>query len=712
MSDTVQTAEAGHARTDLATPPAGFRHLPALRPRGHIRIGWPGPLASAAEALEQRRFFVLLPVGVIVGIVGSMQVSGPPQPLVLAGVAAVVFVALVAALLTGLAWRMALLAAAFWTGFSLLALHGGLFGTAMLSRPAYGSFEARVDEIVSETERGKRIVISAITPVGDTRPVPVRRARLFVTEAPDLAPGDIIRAPIRFYQAPGPVVPGGHDTQFHAYFDGIGAYGSATGMVQLVHTGEAVPARAIEALRKGIAARIDAALSQPAAGIARAIVNGDQSAVTDTAREVMATAGLAHVLSISGLHLTLVAGGAYFVLRLLLSVSHALSRRVSVKFLAATGGIAAALAYFSISGGNVAALRSTIMIILVFGAVIVGRRALTMRNVAIAALIVVVLDPASVYRPSFQLSFSAVVALVGAYEMMRAERQKQAGFFTVFWRYLAGITMTSLIAGSATLLFSVYHFQQTSPLGLVGNLLVLPLVTFVMMPSAVGAVLLMPPGLEWPLLVSMGWSIERMLDLAAIITGLSGGIDTSPLLKPVALLFGLAALAWFAFFSNWFRLAGPALLLPAVLLFGLDQRPDVLVADTTMALAYRAEGGLQLVTGKPGTFAVDVWQETYGEPITAGTVRCDSVGCIADSPRGFRMVVVKDPAGFYEDCGSVDLVVTRLRAPAGCTAPTIVDAIDLARGGVHWLRWDAGRRSFEVRPAITGPTQPWRAARQ
>jgi len=712
MGDVVHAAgvdragvQPGPAR--LPTPGGG-----SLRSDRAPRRRWPGLATSIAAALEQRRLFLLLPFAAIAGLIVAVQAGEPPEPLALAAAGLLLAAVMALAVIAGRGHRPALLAAALWAGFTLLSVHGVLFGTPMLTRPAYGTFEARIDAIVSETERGKRVIISAIVPLGDARPVLVRRARIVVSGGPDLAPGDNIRAPIRFYEVPGPVLPGGHDTQFHAYFSGIGAYGSATGPVQVVEQGRASHARLIDWLRQGIAARIDAHLSQPAAGIARAIINGDQSAVEDAAREVMATAGLAHVLSISGLHLTLVAGGAYFVLRLLLSLSHALARRVSVKFLAALGGIAAALAYFSISGGNVAALRSTIMIILVFGAIVFGRRALTMRNVAIAALIVIASDPASVFRPSFQLSFAAVVALVGAYEMMRTEQRRQAGFLVVLWRYLAGIVVTSIIAGGATLLFSIYHFQQTSPLGIAGNLFVLPLVSFVMMPWAALAVLAMPFGLEGAALAVMGWSIDRMLDLAALITGWSAGVDASPLLTPTALILGLAALAWFAFFSNWYRLLGPALLLPAVLFLALDTPPDVLVADTTQAVAYRAADGLQLLTGKADSFAVGVWQEAYGEPIEAGAPRCDSIGCLAESPRGFRAAVIRDPAGFYEDCAAADLVITRRRAPAGCAAPVVIDADDLARGGVHALRWKPGPGSFEIRPAITGLGQPWRAARQ
>jgi competence protein ComEC len=676
---------------------------PAARPRG---------LATAVTAaLAQRRLFVLLPFAMIAGIVGSLAGETSPDPGLLLLVGLALLTALPLLRRSTRAVRATALLLACWIGFGLLSLHGALFGTPMLARPAYGTYEARIDEVLSESASGSRVILSAITPVDRARVLPIRRARIVVMADAPLAPGDRIRGPIRFYAVPGPVLPGGFDTQFHAYFDGIGAYGNATGAVELVAAGDAAaPERLVDDVRRAIAMRIDRALAPPAAGIARALITGDQSAVTDAARAVMATAGLAHVLSVSGLHLTLVAGGVFVALRLLLAPWTGLARHISAKRLAAIGGIVAALFYFAISGGNVAAVRATIMIVLVFGAVLVGRRALTMRNVAIAGLIVVLTDPASVLRPSFQLSFAAVVALIGAWELPRAGDGRERGFFGQFVAYFGGIALTSLVASAATLLFSIYHFQQTSPLGVVGNLLSLPLVGFVMMPAAVFAALAMPLGLEAPFLAAMGWSIERMLDLAALVSSLSHGIDASPLLLPVALVFGLAALAWFAFFTSWHRLIGPALLVPAVLLFGLDRPPDVLIADTTQAVAVRLDDALMVVAGKPQSFAVDVWRETYGDDFAAAALGCDSVACIGESARGFRLAIVTDPAGFYEECGA-DLVITRRRAPAFCTAGTVIDADDLAAGGVHWLAWNADARTFEVRRAIPDRKRPWRAPR-
>ncbi|HVX82168.1 MAG TPA: ComEC/Rec2 family competence protein, partial [Devosiaceae bacterium] len=464
-----------------------------------------------------------------------------------------------------------------------------------------------------------------------------------------------------------------------------------------------------------IGARIAAVLSEPANGIARALITGDQTGVTDASRQVMATAGLAHVLSISGLHLTLVAGGVFAALRLLLALMPGIASRLSVKKLAAGGGILAALGYYAISGGDIAALRSTVMIVLVFGAVIFGRRALTMRNVAIAGLVTVVTDPANVFRPSFQLSFAAVIGLVGMYEIMRRREPRSRGPVGHVLAHFLGIATTSLIAGAATTLFSVYHFQQTSPLGILGNLIALPLVGFVMMPAAGFAVLLMPFGFERPLLVVMGWSIDRMLDVATVVAGWSEGINASPLLTPLALFIGLLALAWFSFFTNRWRLLGPALALPAVILFALDRPPDVLVSDTTQALAIRGPDGLDLAQGKPQSFAVNVWRETYRDaigPLPSGATRCDSLGCVSTSSIGFTVAFSKSLQSLAEDCANADLVVTHLDVSAACRGETtVIDRKDLARGGVHWLRWEPEAGRFDIRPAIADFNRPWRAGR-
>jgi competence protein ComEC len=145
-----------------------------------------------------------------------------------------------------------------------------------------------------------------------------------------------------------------------------------------------------------------------------------------------------------------------------------------------------------------------------------------------------------------------------------------------------------------------------------------------------------------------------------------------------------------------------------VILFAVDRPPDVLIADTTQAMAVRGASGLELADGKSASFALDVWRETYADPIEVSAAQsCDSVACIGTSPAGFSYAIVADAGGFAEECGLSDLVVTRLRAPSFCAATT-VDADDLALHGVHWLRWNADLERFEVRTAIGEHNRPWR----
>lgn len=664
-------------------------------------------------AVVARRLFVLLPFAMLSGLI--VYASLPLEPawwaLVAVGVAVV---GLLLALRNSALLPLIGLVGAFWAGMGLLPLHGFWFGTEMLRYPAYGAFTARVDEIISATDTNRRIVISDLTPLEGARALPIAKARLVTPPTPPLAPGDIIKAKVRLAPVPGPILPGNFDGQFHAYFAGIGAYGTVTSDFSRVMSGAQLdPGRLVEQMRMGIGERIDAELDGASAAIGRAMVVGDQSGITDETREVMAQSGLAHIYSISGLHLSIVAGGVFWLVRWLLAATPAAASRWPVKKLAAVAGLVAAGGYLMLAGGigNVPAFRSTLMLGLIFGAVLAGRRALTMRNVAIAALAIMVVDPASVFRASFQLSFAAVVALIGIYEMPRAAPGDRT-WLARMWGALWATAATSLIAGTATLLFSAYHFQQTAPLGVIGNVLVLPVVSLIIMPFGVLSVLAMPLGIDGPFVAVMGWGIDRMVDGAALVAGWSAGLTGNPLLTVWALIIGLAALGWFAFFSNRWRLIGPVAAVPLVLLFGVDQRPDVLIADTTQAVAVRHGEEIGLVSGRTGSFAVDVWSDHYQQEIigTFPDLRCDGLGCIARAPQ-FSIAVIKNAAAFAEDCGRHDLLITRVRAPRNCLGSLVIDSDALQAGGVHWLRWDGAAARFEVRTAIPNLNRPWRVLR-
>jgi competence protein ComEC len=602
--------------------------------------------------------------------------------------------------------RLGLMALTLWCGFSLLTVHAALFGTPMLDWPSYGRYRVTVDDILDAAGEGPRLVVSAITPLEGAKPLAIHRARLTLSAPMAVNPGDVIEGPIRFAPVPAPILPNGFDTPFHAFFDGIGAYATSTRPPVLIAPGpENSPAAIIHRVRSAIADSIDETLAEPEAGVARSLINGDQSAVSDETRDVLANAGLAHVLSVSGLHLTLVALLAMGAVRYAFSP---LSLPFSVKALGAIAALFASLIYFGLSGGNVAALRSTLMIVLVLGAVVLGRRAMTLRNVAFAAIIIILTDPASVFRASFQLSFAAVTGLVGAVELWPPKPGRS--LIDRVLLYFRDLSLSSLVAGLSTLVFTMVHFRQTAPLGILANLLVLPLVGLVTMPMAALAALLMPLNWEALPLVVLGWSIDVMLALAHLISALSAGFVASPLLSPVALGIASAGLALFAIVETAHRLWGPVLVVLGVPLLALATPPDVVIADTTLALAVRGADGLTLVEGKPTSFAVRVWREAFLEPIPdAPPLSCEKALCAGESTLGFRYLVIGRRAADSLTCPAVDLIVTRRPLPKGCTAPTVVNPYRLRHGGTHALFWHPASRSFTLRAAVPPVSRPWRA---
>ncbi|WP_417581450.1 ComEC/Rec2 family competence protein [Pelagibacterium sp.] len=672
---------------------------------------------AVADATTQRRNFILFPFAMIFGLIGYRVLPEEPglgQLAILMG----------CALFTFLLGRnhprlreIGLLAVMFSIGAMLLPIHGALFGTTMLEAPKYGTYTARIEAVTYDDGSQQRWVLSGIAGEPEWAVPEVRMARVTVQGVYAVSPGDVVTARIRFYPVPPPAVPGGYDSQFVSHFDGIGAYGTAFGDIGIEKHGTGGLARIVKDLRAAITGRIVGQLGDRIGGIAAALVTGDQSRIAEEDRNLMAAAGIAHVIAISGLHLTLVAGTMFACVRFLLSLNHGVAQRLPIKKIAAGFGIATALAYMVISGMVIPAVRSTIMLGLIFAAVIAGRQALTMRNVAIAGMAIIVFEPTSVFRASFQLSFAAVIALIGAYELARQRREnkgrQQRG------RALAlifDIATTSVIAGLATLIFTAYHFQQTAPFGVLGNLMVMPIVSFVMMPAALLGTLLLPFGLETLPYTVLGWNIEAMLWCANFVRLLSGGFDPSPILSPAALIVALLALAWMAYFRTPIRLIGPLIAVPLIAVLCLEQAPDIFIADQSQALAVRSGDQIALIAGRNNTFATTIWSERYITQIEDSHTEtgCDSRGCFLATKDGYTVALIKSRDLFEEDCRIADIVISRLEAPSQChkAAALVIDASDLARYGAHMIDWNGPHLPPTIRTAIDGPNRPWRIKNQ
>jgi ComEC/Rec2-related protein len=373
--------------------------------------------------------------------------------------------------------------------------------------------------------------------------------------------------------------------------------------------------------RNAIANRIRESIGGPEGEIAAALVVGVRAGIPEVVNESLRRTGLYHVISISGLHMALVAGTIMGGLRVGFALFPGFASRRPVKKYAAVVALAAIAAYLFISGGEVAAQRSFIMLAVMLTALLFDRAALSMRNLAISAILVIVISPHEVVGPSFQMSFAATAALVGAYAWWSDRRQANsnttarpparspAGNMLRKVLVLAvGLAATSVVAGLATAVFGAYHFQRVSPLSLVANLAAMPIVSVLVMPFAVMGAAAMPFGLDAPFFYVMGRGLSAMIVVADWFS-VRSPLDAVGLVSVQAVLLIAIALVFATMATTRLRLAAlPFAVLGALALVGA-KTPDVFVSEDGRLVALRnGEGELAVNRARPNQFTIDSWK--------------------------------------------------------------------------------------------------------
>jgi competence protein ComEC len=227
---------------------------------------------------------------------------------------------------------------------------------------------------------------------------------------------------IRLMPPPQPARPGGYDFARDAYFARIGAVGSVLGTLQTLPPVEMDwrlrVMTAVDRLRLSLTDRIAHAIGGQSGAVAAALFTGKRGYISDQTNDVLRAAGIYHVVSISGLHMVLAAGMVFFLVRGFLVLLPGVPHRYPIKQWSAACAMIGATAYDIFAGSEVATERSLIMTLILFGAILVGRRALSMRNLVLSALVILMMEPESVLGPSFQMSFAAVAALIAAFERL------------------------------------------------------------------------------------------------------------------------------------------------------------------------------------------------------------------------------------------------------------------------------------------------------
>ncbi|MER8373996.1 ComEC/Rec2 family competence protein [Mesorhizobium sp. M1406] len=750
-------------QTDAPAPVPAAEASRIVRVRRQIgRISLPrlrhGVTMAAGLELDRGVAFLLVPVCLASGAIGYFSLAAEP------GFAKPVAVVILAGLfaLVSRSWPKTHLCfmAALLCAFGLLAAKVETWraGTQMLGSEISTQVTGRVVSL-DRMESGRiRLTIDVTSTARPKLRYAPERVRLSARKIPaDVIAGSLITGYAKLLPPTGPVRPDSYDFSFDSYFAGIGGSGFFLGNPKLVVTDDGdMPlsdrlSSGIEKAREAIADHIRGSVGGAEGEIAAALIVGVRAGIPDDINEAMRRTGIYHIISISGLHMALVAGTIMGLLRGAFALFPDFSARRPVKKYAAVAALFSIAAYLVISGIVVAAERSFIMLAVMLIAVLFDRAALTMRNLAVSAIAVIVVSPHEVVGPSFQMSFAATAALVGAYAGWSEHRAGKTrppppkrslpGFLTrKFLLAAGGLSMTSIIAGGATALFAIWHFQRVSPLSLFANLAIMPIVSLVVMPFAVLSALAMPFGADGPFLYVMGKGLTAMIAMSGWISERSP-VDAIGLISRQSVLLVAIALVIATMATTWLRLAALPFALAGLLTVSDTRAPDVLISEDARLVALPIGGGeLAVSRARPNEFTVDNWKRALtSESIIVPEVfdegdgqfdvadaaemppgapfYCTSGVCVARHPSGAFIAYVEDRKDTWKACGFADLIVINdATAYDACHNPLVlvITKRQLARKGSAAVFFDrqSATAPATISFAVDRPYRPWHAQRK
>lgn len=520
-----------------------------------------------------------------------------------------------------------------------------------------------------------------------------------------LWPGQIIRIRAKLNPISEPSVPQGFDFRRQAYFNGIGATGFALSAPEVLRFS---PSWSIffEKRREEITGFFIDHMAPPLGAIAAALITGDKASIPEEIREDFINSGLAHILAISGLHLSIIAGVVFMIIRRGIALIPPLCLAYNSKKIAAIGTIFMTLLYLILSGFGIPAQRSFIMISLVMGAILINRTALSMRTVALAAFLILLITPEALLGPSFQLSFSAVIALIAGYEAWKnplAHWMVGGGRLRNLIVYSGGLAFTSLLATLATLPFTIYLFYRFSLHAIEANLLAVPLTSLVIMPSALFTCLLGPLGLEAVPLWIFEKSLILLTKIAATVASWPGAniwVAHPPLL---AFVLAVVGSLWLSLWQHPWRRWGLLLIAVGFLLTFTGELPHLLIDGQGKLVALYEGRTLHVSSTRKGKFTAETWQKYLAAKGTKA-LPCEEGICKA-SFQNTPIVISYDKEN--QPCVKNAVLIRLEPSQAACPqASFTLDGDDLWRSGGHalWLT-PQGPRVEKIRE-LQG-NRPW-----
>lgn len=569
-----------------------------------------------------------------------------------------------------------------------------------LDRPVIASFQANVAAMDRLAARGlTRLTLDR--PSDSTLP-PRFRVNVADADVPDgLVSGARVALRARLMPPPPPAVPGAYDFARVAWFQRLGATGRALGPVKMVGSGESRGVwQTIMAWRGRLSAHVQDRLPDGEGGIAAALATGDQGGISEADAEAMRRSGLAHLLSISGLHVTAVVAGTMLLAMRVLALSPALALRAPLPLMAAGAGALAGIAYTLLAGAEVPTVRSCVAAMLVLVGIAMGRDAITLRLVAAGALIVLVLWPEAIAGPSFQLSFAAVTAIIALSEHPRLRAllaRRDEGIASRWARAAVGLLLTGIAVELALTPIAIFHFHKSGVYGAIANIVAIPLTTFVVMPAEALALVLDLAGWGAPAWWFTGKALALVLWIARTVASAPGAVAAWPAMPDGAFALMILGGLWLALWRTRVRRLGLAPLLAGAVWAMLTPAPDVVVTGDGRHLAIRGDDGrIALLRPRAGDYVRNMLGEAAGSDTDATAIdewpdsRCNADTCFANILRDGRewtLLATRSPyftdiAELNRACAAADIVVSDRRLPRSCRPRWLkADRVMLARTG-------------------------------
>lgn len=566
-------------------------------------------------------------------------------------------------------------------GFTAAKFKANVIDTIMIDRETR---PVRVSAVVDHREeqegnKGTLLFLSGVKIEGwDADQTPIQ-IRITAKQRNNIVAGDRVEFLAKLTPLSPPVAPQAYDFARHYYFEGIGALGYALSNITVVEKAD-VGLTNLENIRTSISTHIKTVIPEREAGIAAALMTGERAAIADEDWDALRASGLAHIISISGLHVAMVAAPVFFLVRLMLAMIPYVALRWPIKKIAAAAALLVCCLYVGLVVPSVPTTRSLLMTGVALVAIMLDRSPFSLRLVGFSAILVLLISPESIWSVSFQMSFAAVAALVAVAESLRpylSGLYADAGWIKRGMLFVAGILMTSTVASLATAPYSLYHFQQVASYSVLANALSVPISGLMIMPMVIISFVLLPFGAaDWSLKI-LGVGIDWLLDIARWTQGLSGSVMTTSAMSDVFLMMMTFTGLILILFHGRGRILAVLPFMVAIISIGTMDRPDMIVSDDGGVMAVRDTRHVYLSSIRKDKFASDTWLKRWNRKSDdvvlfpkQGRVNLENGGSISCDPSACRIEVGGMKISFgdkvYElkqDCIWAQVIISDARLP-------------------------------------------------